>query len=153
MRCGRKEQQSHPRGSADYCLPGQDLESRQSSCTPQRHQNKEGAGGDPVPTGLQRITSSLSSSEEVNPSIIAGTIHVSVSTVVNEGGQRWRRRRRRQRRSAADISVDGSGRRASGLLPRCCWLWRGNCWRTMDDGRWKKVGGGQNYLLTKLCEC
>jgi hypothetical protein len=29
----------------------------------------------------------LSSSEEVNPSIIAGIIHVLVSTVVNEGGR------------------------------------------------------------------
>jgi hypothetical protein len=43
----------------------------------------------------------------VIPSIIAGTNHVSVSTVVNEGGwwRRWQRRRRR--RLAADVSVDG----------------------------------------------
>jgi hypothetical protein len=148
LRCGRKEQQSHPRGSLDYHLPGQDLASHQSSCTPQQHQNK--------PTDSQRITSSSSSSEEVNSSIIAGTIHVSVSTVVNEGGrrQRQRRRRRRPRRrwSAADVSVDGSGWQAGGLLPRCRWWRRGNRRRTMDDGWQKNVGGRQNYKLTKSWE-
>jgi hypothetical protein len=105
--------------------------------------------GDPVPTGLQRITSSLSSSKEVNPYIIAGTIHVSVSTVVNEGSRQWQRQRRR---SAADVSVDGSGWRAGSLPPLCCWQWRGNLWRTMDDGWRKNVGGRQNYLLSKLWE-
>ncbi len=52
------------------------------------------------------------------------------------------------RRLVADNSVDGGERQAGGLLAPCRWRWKGNRWQTMDNGR-LKVGGGQNYLLTK----
>ena len=78
------------------------------------------------------------------------TIPISVLMVVDEDG------RRRQRRQWA---AAGSGRQcqrrwtvtAGSLLPRCRWWRQGNRWQTMDDGQ-LKVGGRQNYLLTKLWE-
>jgi hypothetical protein len=72
------------------------------------------------------------------------TIHVLVLMVVDEGG--WRRQRWR---SAADNSVDGSGRQAGSLLSHYHWWRQSNCRRTMDNC-WLKVGRRQNYLLTKL---
>jgi hypothetical protein len=75
------------------------------------------------------------------------TIHISVLTVVDEGGCRQRQWRWRQRRRlAAEDSANGSERQAAGLLPHCRWRRKGNHWQTMDDG-WLKDGGRQNYLL------
>ncbi len=101
--------------------------------------------GDPVPTGLQRITSSSSYSEEVNPSIIAGTIHVLVSPWRRWWWWGWWQ-------LAADVSVESSGRQAGGLLPHCYWRRQGNRRRTIDNGRQKNVGGRQNYVLTQSWE-
>jgi hypothetical protein len=53
------------------------------------------------------------------------------------------------RRSAADNSVDGSGRRVGCLFPCCRWRRRGNRRRTMDNCR-LKTGVRQNNFLTKL---
>ncbi len=53
------------------------------------------------------------------------------------------------RRLAADNSVDGGKWQVGSLLPPCCWRRQGNRRGTMDNGR-LKVGGGQNYFLTKL---
>jgi hypothetical protein len=54
---------------------------------PLNNTRTKGGGGDPVPTGSQRITSSSSSSKEVNPSIIAGQIGLRYGAVGRLGEQ------------------------------------------------------------------